>query len=42
MLICTLTLLLLSPAIFLTATLETSFSPDELTEMGVRLENSHP
>jgi hypothetical protein len=38
---CALVLLLFSPVIFLTITLETRFSPDELAEMGVRLENSH-
>ena len=38
---CALVLLLLSPVIFLTFTLETRFSSDELAEMGIRLENSH-
>ncbi len=38
---CALVILLFSPVIFLTVTIETCFSSDELTEMGVRLENSH-
>jgi hypothetical protein len=41
MLTCALILLIFSPIIFLATTLETHFSPDELAEMGVRLENSH-
>jgi len=32
-------LILLLPVAFLSATLENLFSPDELTEMGIRLEN---
>jgi len=38
---CTLTLLLLSPVIFAAAALENHISPNELNEMGVRVENSH-
>jgi len=41
MLACVLVLLLLSPVILLTIVFDTRFSPDELAEMGVRLENSH-
>ena len=36
-----LTLLLLFLVIFLTALLEKHYSPDELADMGIRLENSH-
>ena len=41
MLACVLVLLLFFPVILLTTMLETGLSPSELTEMGVRLENSH-
>jgi len=33
-------LILLLPVAFLSSTLENLFSPDELTEMGIRLKNS--
>jgi hypothetical protein len=38
---CALTLLLLLPVIFAAAALENHISTNELTEMGVRLENSN-
>lgn len=38
---CAITLLLLFLVIFLTALLENHYSPDELANMGIRLENSH-
>jgi len=34
-----LVLILILPVAFLSSTLENLFSPDELTEMGIRLEN---
>ena len=36
---CALIFLLLLPITFLIATIEDLFSPDELTEMGIQLEN---
>ena len=39
MLACFLTLLVLSPVLVMTIAIETSFSADELAEMGIRLED---
>lgn len=41
MFVCALTLLLLSPVIFAAAALENHISTNELSEMGVRVGNSH-
>lgn len=42
MLTCFLTLLFFLPAFFVTTAIENLFTSDELDEMGVRLEHSHP
>lgn len=42
MLACFFTVLFFLPVIFVTAAIENLFTLDELDEMGIRLENSHP
>ncbi len=42
MLACFLTILFFLPVIFVTTAIENLFTSDELDEMGVRLEHSHP
>lgn len=42
MLACFLIILFFLPVIFATAVIENLFTSDELDEMGVRLEHSHP
>jgi hypothetical protein len=41
MIACILILLLFSPIVFLTILLKTYFSPEELSEMGISLENGN-
>jgi hypothetical protein len=42
MLACFLTILSFAPVVFATTAIEYWIKPDELTEIGIRLETSHP